>query len=185
MLPDRSPRPINDTPSYATESILLPRPPAHTRHVHVLHGRIPRVPGGADPTEGWPLSQREMIELRTQSLSLCQRRRQRSVDWSGGRRGGNRMGNQRERPPPTSHCSSKECGKTRRNSLNDEIQSLPPNSSLNALRFPGICPLSPPAPPVPLAPLETIKTAVPPPKSHSEISCPCRTHTEPTEPAFN
>lgn len=57
---------------------------------------------------------------------------------------GNRMGNQRERPPPTSHCSSKECGKTRRNSLNDEIQSLPPNSSLIALRFPGVCPLSPP-----------------------------------------
>jgi hypothetical protein len=93
------------------------------------------------------------------------------------------MGNQRERPPPTSHCSSKECGKTRRNSLNDEIQSLPPNSSLIALRFPGVCPLSPPPPPpVPLAPLETIKAAVPPPKSHSEISCPSRTHTEPTEP---
>ena len=110
-LPDRGPRPINDTPSYATESILLPRPPAHTRHVHVLHGRVPRVPGGADPTERWPLSQREMIELRTQSLSLCQRRRQRSVDWSGGSEGEQNGKSKRTPSPPRPTVRPKNAGK--------------------------------------------------------------------------
>lgn len=92
------------------------------------------------------------------------------------------MGNQRERPPPTSHCSSKECGKTRRNSLNDEIQSLSPNSSLIALRFPGVCPLSPPLLLFPWLPLKRLRRPFHPLKATRRFPVPAEPTQSPRNP---